>query len=78
LFFISPQLTKNEKDGRQINLGDDIDISPNKKKEIMKMLDIDEEEFYNISPMQMMRIKTCKEFAGTNIEAVFYHAIIYV
>ena len=78
LFFISPPLTKNEKDGRQINLGDDIEMSPNKKKEIMKMLNIDEEEFYNISPMQMMRIKTCKEFAGTNIEAVFYHAIIYV
>ena len=42
------------------------------------MLNIDKEEFDDLTPLQTMRIKTCKEFAGTNIEAVFYHVIIYV
>ena len=53
-------------------------MSSNKKNEIMKMLNIsDENDFNNLIPTQAKRIKTCKEFAGTNVEAVFYHMIIF-
>lgn len=77
LFFISPQLTKgNEKDGRTISF-DDIVISKNKKQEIKEMLNINEEEFIELMPEQTNRIKACKDFGGTNTEAVLYQMFLF-
>ena len=77
LFFISPPLTKGkEKDGQTINF-DDIVISKNKKEEIKEMLNINEQEFIELMPEQTNRIKACKDFGGTNTEAVLYHMILF-
>jgi hypothetical protein len=77
LFFISPQLTKgNEKDGGFVDF-DEIIISKNKKAEIMEMLNINEDEYVELRPLQATRISMCRDFAGTNIEAVLYHMVIY-
>jgi hypothetical protein len=77
LFFICPQLTKgNEKDGRMIDF-DDIVISKNKKQEIKEMLNINEEEFIELMPEQTNRIKACKDFGGTNSEAVLYQMYLF-
>jgi|Laugrespbdmm15sd_2_1035082.scaffolds.fasta_scaffold01193_7 16S rRNA G966 N2-methylase RsmD len=76
LFFISPPLTKNEKDGQTINF-DDIVISKNKKEEIKEMLNINEEEFIELMPEQTNRIKACKDFSGTNTEAILYQMFLF-
>ena len=76
LFFISPQLTKNEKDRQTINF-DDIVISKNKKQEIKEMLNINEEEFIELMPEQTNRIKSCNDFGGTNTEAVLYQMFLF-
>jgi arsenate reductase-like glutaredoxin family protein len=76
LFCISPQLTPKEKDGQTINF-DDIVISKNKKEEIKDMLNINEEEFIELMPEQTTRIKACKDFEGTNSEAVLYQMILF-
>ena len=77
LFFISPQLTKgNEKDGQQINF-ENIVISENKKKEIKNMLNIDEDQWIELTPTIITKVKTCNDFGGTNMEAVLYHMNIF-
>ena len=80
LFFISPQLTKGEKDGRQINF-EDVVISPKKKEEIRKMLKMkkkEEEWMWDvINPFQIKRVGACNDFGGTNTEAVLYHMVLF-
>ena len=78
LFFISPQLTnKNEKNDQVINF-EDIVISANKKKEIKNMLNINnEDEWENLMPNQIVKVNSCKDFGGTNVEAVLYHIITF-
>lgn len=77
LFFISPQLTKDkEKDGLQINF-DNIVISENKKKEIKNMLNIDEDQWIELTPTIITKVKTCNDFGGTNVDAVLYHMSIF-
>ena len=77
LFFISPQLTKgNEKDGQQINY-ENIVISENKKKEIKNMLNIDEDQWIELTPTIITKVKTCNDFGGTNVDAVLYHMNIF-
>jgi len=76
LFFISTQLTKSESDGDTFNF-DEIIISKNKKAEIKEMLNIDEDEYEDLRPLQSTRVSMCRDFAGTNVEAVLYHMIIY-
>ena len=75
LFFISPQLTnKNEKNDDVVY---DISISKKKKEEIKKMLNIDEDEWENIQPSQILRVNVCTDFGGTKMEAVLYVIITY-
>ena len=79
LFFISPQLTnKKEKNNETINF-EDIVMSANKKKEIKKMLNIvtNEDEFEDIMPNQIVKVNSCKDFGGTNVEATLYHIITF-
>ena len=77
LFFISPQLTnKNEKNDQVINF-EDIPISKNKKEEIKKMLNINEDEWEELTPTQILKVNTCKDFGGTNTEAVLYHILMF-
>lgn len=77
LFFISPKLTKdNEKDDQQISF-DNIVISENKKKEIKRMLNIDEDQWIELTPTITTKVKTCNDFGGTNAEAVLYHMSIF-
>jgi len=80
LFFISPPLTKGEKDGGQINF-EDIVISPKKKEEIRKMLKITKKDEWiltdGINPNQIKRVGACNDFGGTNTEAVLYHMILF-
>ena len=80
LFFISPPLTKGEKDGGQINF-EDIVISPKKKEEIRKMLKITKKDEWiltdGINPNQIKRVGACNDFGGTNTEAVLYHMVLF-
>lgn len=76
LFFISPQLTKTEKNGGLVNF-EDIVISENKKKEIKNMLNINDEEFLEMVPEQITRIKACNDFGGTNAEVVLYQMFLF-
>lgn len=76
LFFISLQLTnKDEKDNQTLNF-EDITISAKKKKEIKNMLNIDEDKWEELTPNQIIKVKTCNDFGGTNIQAVLYHMFI--
>ena len=80
LFFISPPLTKGEKDGGQVNF-EDIVISPKKKEEIRKMLKIKKKDEWilkdGINPNQIKRVGACNDFGGTNTEAVLYHMVLF-
>jgi len=80
LFFISPPLTKGEKDGGQVNF-EDVVISPKKKEEIRKMLKMkkkEEEWMWDvINPFQIKRVGACNDFGGTNAEAVLYHMVLF-
>ena len=78
LFFISPQLTnKKEKNDQTIDF-EDIVMSANKKKEIKKMLNINnEDEWEDIMPNQIVKVASCKDFGGTNVEAALYRIITY-
>jgi len=80
LFFISPPLTKGEKDGGQVNF-EDIVISPKKKEEIRKMLKIKKKDEWilkdGINPNQIKRVGACNDFGGTSAEAVLYHMVLF-
>lgn len=77
LFFISLQLTnKDEKDNQLINF-DNVVISAKKKKEIKNMLNIDDDKWEELSPDQVLKVKTCDDFGGTNVKAVLYHMYIF-
>jgi len=76
LFFISPQLTnKDQKDNQTINF-EDVVISAKKKKEIKNMLNIDDDKWEELVPNQVIKVKICEDFGGTNVRAVLYHMFI--
>ncbi len=77
IFFICPQLTKNDKEGDVIFKSDLLNtLSKVKKNSLFKQYNLnDDEDYEDFMPNQILNIGSCQDFPGTKIKASLYHII---
>jgi 16S rRNA G966 N2-methylase RsmD len=77
IFFICPQLTKNDKEGDIIYKSNLLNtLSKVKKNSLFKQYNLnDDEDYEDFFPNQILNIGSCQDFPGTKFKASLYHII---